>query len=323
MKKRNYRAFIEKIKEKLPRNYRLQRYGTVKEKKKYTLYKIQPHKLSRKKILLITTGFHGEEPAGPFTIQDKIAAIINHAIERDVQLIIYPCINPSGWEHNKRYNLSSEGPNNYFLYYQLESKKFSPEVPYRAKFERYIEIDKTKLKKQMPKESILLIKDLKKVLINKRLNAILDIHQDDETPKNTHYVIITGKKRKVYRKIMKKIEKYAKILKNSPLNPSCKNVYGIKSPKELQKKIQKAYQLDKHGIITIHDGTVTDFLYRKGTKHAITIETDIKMSPKTAQKINLLWIKELIDLIAREREIPLLFLPLSIRRQPSLFNHNQ
>ncbi|GEM_PF-717680 len=302
---RSYKEFIEKIKKKLKnkKDIAVKVYGRVKEKGKiYFLYKIQSKNIQQKdKFLVITTGFHGEEPQGPITIQNHEKRILDYANENGVKIIIYPCINPSGFEYNKRYNLSNESPNNYFIYYKLKSKKSSLEIPYKTKFEKYIEIDKTKLRKQMPKESILLIRDLKKILKKKEPEAILDIHQDDETPKDTHYVIITGEKRKEYRKIMTKIGKYVKILKNISLKPSFKKIYGIKNSKELQKKIQKAYQLDQNGIMTIHDGTITDFLHKKGAKHAIAIETNIKMSPKTAQKINLLWIKEMIDLIGRER----------------------
>lgn len=306
MKKvRSYKDFIQEIKGKLQKRRccKFTKYGTIKEKGvSYPLYKIQSEKIAKKdKILVITTGFHGEEPQGPITIQNHEERILNYANEKGVKIIIYPCINPSGFEYNKRYNLSDKSPNNYFIYYKIKPKIFASEIPYRTKFEKYIEMDKTKLRKQMPKESLLLIKDLKKSLINKKPIAILDMHQDDETPKNTHYMIIAGEKRKEYQKIMQKAGKYVRILKNISLSQSSTTIYGIKSPKELQKKIQKAYQLDEKGIITIHDGTITDFLYRKGAKHAVAIETDIKMSPKTAQKINLLWIKEMIDFISRER----------------------
>src|SRR5689334_19887684 len=67
--------------------------------------------------LVITTGFHGEEPAGPLTMAAHLAEIAGWVREAGITAHIFPCINPSGFEAGSRYNASGEKPNNDFLRY--------------------------------------------------------------------------------------------------------------------------------------------------------------------------------------------------------------
>ena len=96
------------------KGYNLISYGTVKEDKDYNLYKIIINNNSQKTVL-VTTGFHGEEFNGPISILKIIDEIKQYSKFKKVNLIIYICINPSGFEKHKRYNLSDESPNNDFL----------------------------------------------------------------------------------------------------------------------------------------------------------------------------------------------------------------
>ena len=70
--------------------------------------------------VLITAGFHGDEKAGPLTLLEHAAEIVDYAAARGVGLSIYPCVNPSGFEAHTRYNISGERPNNDFLRYEIE-----------------------------------------------------------------------------------------------------------------------------------------------------------------------------------------------------------
>src|SRR5206468_7556828 len=81
-----------------------------------------------KRSAIITAGFHGDEKAGPLTLLDHVAEIVAYAVERDVALHIYPCINPSGFEAHTRYNLSGERPNNDFLRYEVEPGRWKGEL---------------------------------------------------------------------------------------------------------------------------------------------------------------------------------------------------
>src|SRR5687767_11135922 len=61
--------------------------------------------------LVITTGFHGEEPSGPLTMGEHLLDVARWMREANVGGRIYPCINPSGFEGHHRYNASGEKPN--------------------------------------------------------------------------------------------------------------------------------------------------------------------------------------------------------------------
>src|SRR4051812_33334486 len=71
------------------------------------------------RTLIISSGFHGNETAGPLTLLEHLPAIVTYARERDVGLRIYPCLNPSGFTDGTRYNRSGEAPNNDFLRYEV------------------------------------------------------------------------------------------------------------------------------------------------------------------------------------------------------------
>src|SRR3989338_4484173 len=106
------------------KGYKLKSYGAVKENRKnYRLYKIviNPH---YQRTLLITSGFHGEEFNGPISLFEIFDKAVAYAKKMRVRLIVYPCINPSGFDLRKRYNASDESPNNDFLRYEIEKDKW-------------------------------------------------------------------------------------------------------------------------------------------------------------------------------------------------------
>src|SRR6266436_8005570 len=69
--------------------------------------------------VVVTAGFHGDEKAGPLTLLAHAAQLFAYARARDVELRLYPCINPSGFEAHTRYNVGGERPNNDFLRYEV------------------------------------------------------------------------------------------------------------------------------------------------------------------------------------------------------------
>lgn len=314
MKKiRSYNQLIKTIKSKVKsiKSIEMIPYAKIKEiNKPYTLYRIQPKNLNPKAlVMIITAGFHGEEPQGPLTISKYLPLILQEAKSKNIQLIIYPCINPSGWEYNKRYNLSGEDPNNYFIYYQLSNKKNASEISPKIKYKKFIEIDKTSKKKLLPKESKALINDIRKILKIVKPKAVLDIHQDNEIPKikNSFYIRTTSPNKKPLVQIIKKTSKIAAIVKNTYLGEDVnhtidipKNDFNIKTPAIIQKKLKSSWFTDKNGIMFLNDGSITDFLYRRGVKITIAIESDTNMPSKKTEKISLIWIKSLINIISKQ-----------------------
>ena len=60
------------------------------------------------KDVLISAGIHGEEPAGVYALLKFLAEDISDFTD-DYRFLIFPCINPFGFEHNQR--LNQEGMN--------------------------------------------------------------------------------------------------------------------------------------------------------------------------------------------------------------------
>ena len=72
--------------------------------KEYQLFRLT---VPGSRWLVITSGFHGEEPAGPLTLAESFPEIAAYARARDVGLRVYPCINPSGFEVGTPYERRS------------------------------------------------------------------------------------------------------------------------------------------------------------------------------------------------------------------------
>lgn len=261
-------------------DHRLHFYGNIKEgNKRYTLHKIVAN-ARYKKTLLITTGFHGEEFNAPIALLHIFKKIVAYAKKMHVRLIIYPCINPSGFDLRQRYNASNEQSNNYFMHYILEN---GDEVGVLEKDERFVHYN---IVDSPAKEVRLLKKDILKYLPNPP-DAVIDIHQQHGSLENGEIYAYVFDRLPLYRRIMKKLGKIAPIAKNDlcTSNEDGREVF---------------YRINEDGLIVLHDGTITDLFYQKGTQYAVTSETKTTMSLEKVAAVNLLWIKELIRLIAKK-----------------------
>lgn len=271
----NYKKLITNFKKK---NLFLKIYGKVKERGKvYQLYKIIVDNNSLK-TLLITAGFHGEEYNGPISLLKMIDEIVDYSKKKKVNLLIYPCVNPSGFDLRQRYNASGEKPNNFFLEYEIKKGKWTDWLLLRQKFLRF------RLIQPKAKESRLLKEDLIKwgtVPV-----GILDIHQDNELPKCDFYAYILDKK-ELYQKIMAKLDKVGK---------RCSNATAIMYPGIRPAPSEK---IDRDGFIMIHDGTITDMFWRLGSVYSVTVETHTEASLQKVIAINKVWIKTIIDFISK------------------------
>ena len=58
---------------------------------------------------------------------------------------------------------------------------------------------------------------------------------------------------------------------------------------------------DREGFIVRHDGTFGDLMHRLGVAYSVTAETTGKTPIDTACRVNWLWIKGLIDMVAKKR----------------------
>lgn len=286
-------TYLELTRKYRAKGYRLKSYGKIKEACKqheshgkvrkshraYTLYKliINPR---HKKTSLITTGFHGEEFNGPISLLEIIDEAAAFAKKMRVRLVVYICINPSGFDLHQRYNASGEKQNNDFMRYVIKGGKL---VGILKKSEPYMAIN---IVDSPAREVRLLKKDVLKYF-SPVPRGVLDIHQQEGNLKNGDVFAYIFNRRPVYLRIMKKIAKIAKIAKNDPTFTW-----------EGHRKV--FYRIDEDGFIFLHDGTITDMFYRLGSKFVVTSETNTTMLLEKVCQINLIWIKELIKLITKK-----------------------
>lgn len=274
-KKITYQKLMRGFKDK---GYRLKNYGIVKEKrKKYRLYKIIINPQYRK-TLLITSGFHGEEFNGPISLLAIFDEIVACAKKARVRIVVYPCVNPSGFDLHKRYNASNETQNNDFLRYEIKDGKQVGTLQPGENFTNWQIVDSG------AKEVRLLKRDVLKIALPR---GVLDIHQQQGNLNTGDLYAYIFDRRAAYLKVMKKLEKIAKIAKNDP-------AVNYEDGREVR------YRIDNNGFIVLHDGTLTDMFYRLGSKFVVTSETNTALPLNKVCQINLIWIKEFIKLIAKK-----------------------
>lgn len=262
------------------KGYKLKYYGKVKESRRtYRLYKIVINP-RYKKTLLITTGFHGEEFNGPISLLENFDEMVADAKTARLRVVVYLCINPSGFDLRQRYNASGENQNNDFMRYIIKGGRL---VGILRKDEPFVA---TTLVSSPAKEVKLLQKDILKHVYPVP-HGVLDIHQQKGNLKNGDIFAYILDRRPTYLRIMKKLEKIAKIARNDPTFT-------------WEGRRKTFYRIDKDGFIFLHDGTITDMFYRFGSKFVVTSETNTTMPLEKVCQINLIWIKELIKLIVKK-----------------------
>jgi hypothetical protein len=264
----------------------IQKFPLQYKKGKFELVRIASKKISKKnKIIMIATGIHGNEKAGPLTILKYGNKIINHAHKTRLKLIIYPLINPSGFEKNTRYNIDSNAwgsGSGDFIRYELKNGKMTDDLARKKVFKNwYWSSDIKNIK--LPEETRLMHELLKKEPL-KQIAAVIDIHQDCLSSQKKYFAYqYSFENKKVFEKIVLKISKIIPVLKNKKMWAGYASGIALKS--------------DKNGFIIRHDGTITDLLYRLGTKCSIAIETIGSTPLDKAMLVNLTWILNIIDLI--------------------------
>lgn len=271
-----YKELIAIYKKK---GYNLIKYGSVLEDKKYDLFKIVINNGS-KKSFLITTGFHGEEFNGPVSLLKTIDEVVQYASLKKINLVIYICVNPSGFEKHSRYNFSNERSNNDFIRYKVKGKWRS--MFKGKKYQDVKIIDSTAKESRILKNDIL---DFGVVPV-----GVLDIHQDDYIDKGDFYSYITNN-RILYEKIMKKIDKVAKRSRNA------KTMNYDDDGNEITEII------DKDGFRETHDSGLSDLFFVFGSKFAITAETNVKTKLNKVCAVNKIWVNEMIDLVANSKDV--------------------
>ncbi len=242
-------------------------YGRVTEAgKEYPLFRLT---VPGSRWLVITSGFHGEEPAGPLTLAESFAELVAYARARDVGLRVYPCINPSGFEVGTRYNRSGEKPNNDFLRYEVAPGTWKGELTRGEAFLRWVLYDGG------PKETRAVRADIDRFTPPA---AALDIHQDNYLGIAATYAYTFGDAA-AYWPMMEAAAAHVTVIRDQ--------------------KVDEHNQADADGLIESHDGSVTDYFTRKGVPYAAALETTTRTPLASCHAVNLIWIRGFIDLAAR------------------------
>jgi len=218
--------------------------------------------------LVLTAGFHGEEPAGPLTLLEHFPEVAAFARSRDVALRVFPCINPSGFEAGHRYNASGEQPNNDFLRYEVTPGVFAEEVHVGQPFHAWHPHEAT------PKETRALHHELAR---HPPPRGALDLHQDAWVKAECFYAYHFGDPAP-YRELVKQSLAHAKVA--------------------IHLAVHNLLRTDRFGLIVHHDGSNSDWFHRRGVPHVAVLETTTRTPLARCHAINLTWIRGLVELVA-------------------------
>jgi hypothetical protein len=221
--------------------------------------------------VVITAGFHGEEPAGPLSVEARLLELAAHAAKRNVGLRVYPCLNPSGFERKSRYNASGERPNNDLLRYEVSPGLIVGELENGGPFLRFMPYV------HGPKETRALLADLE---ARPTPVSALDIHQDNYLPGAFTYAYIFGD-RAPYRALAQAAAK--------------------RVPVAGRTLVDDTHKTDDDGLVEFHDGSVTDYFWRRGALFASALETTTSTPLEDCHSVNLLWMCGFVDLAAGSR----------------------
>jgi len=260
---------------------------------KFKFVRIFPKKINKKdRIFFISAGIHGNEVSGPITILKHLQRIYDYAKKSGLKLIIYPLLNPSGFEINYRYNIDRDKGvfgNNDFIRYELEGGRIVDDLRDKNEFKKWYWSSDKRFNIRLPEEVKLAHGLLKKEPL-KQVVAALDLHQDyiTSTRVTATYAYAFGNLKK-YAKIVDKLRKTIPVFENKLIGAG----YSVSNPEDYLRS-------DKNGIINRHDGSITDLLYRLGAKHSITVETTGRTPIEVACMVNLVWITGVMDLITKK-----------------------
>jgi predicted deacylase len=249
------------------------RYGTVVEGGRE--FELVGLRLSGARTVLITAGFHGDEKAGPLTLLEHVAEIVDYAAARGVGLLVYPCVNPSGFEAHTRYNISGERPNNDFLRYEIAPGVWRGELRDGEQFSRIVPaVD------GLPKETAALARELDRAPLPA---ASLDLHQDNFIHGSLFYAYVFGDLAN-YRPLLARAGSLVPVLRSSIVDSGYEPGSDVRA--------------DAEGFIICPDGSITDKFHRAGVPYVAAIETTTETPGPLSDEINLIWIRGFIDLCA-------------------------
>jgi predicted deacylase len=270
------------------RDIQMKRHRLKHRTSAYDFFRIASQDIKQNdKIMLIRAGIHGDEISGPLTVIQYFNRIFDYAHKRGVKLILYPLGNPAGFDARQRYNTDASKisrANNDFVRYELENGNVVDDIGRGANFKRWYWSSDSRLKHELPAETELMHKLLKRDPLES-IVAFLDLHQDYISPINRgatyHYAFGDLS---VFSRIVEAVNK----------------TVPVAAHKMIRAGQSSRMKTNKDGFIVRHDGTLGDLLYRLGVTYSVAPETTGKTPLDRACQVNWLWIKGLIDLSAKK-----------------------
>jgi predicted deacylase len=227
------------------------------------------------KLLIITTGFHGDEPAGPLTMVKYLESVFAYAQKRQVGLRVYPCTNPTGFVEQHRYG-GDQRQTNYIFQYRLEDGEVTGEP--MGKASKPVGVVP---REGLPEEVSALALDLSK---QPKPDGVLDIHQDGGI-KGRAFYLYAYKDKTPYLHLMERLEqagshraRSARVSEGGDVTPRSTDRDGF--------------------VMDWYDGSFTDWYRLQGVPHVVTLETAATMPLELAIQLNLEAMLEMIDLVA-------------------------
>ena len=265
-----FTEFARRWRESMAGLAQVEDYGTVDEGDRS--YPLLTATVPGRRSVLITGGFHGDEKAGPLTLLQHAPEIVAYARARDIGLRIYPCINPSGFEAHTRYNLSGERPNNDFLEYEVEPGRWKGELRTGEPHLRWSP------SRPVAKETAALRQSLARLPMP---SASLDLHQDNFIHGSLFYVYLFGD-RSAYRPLLARSGAKVPILRDTVVDSGHEPGTDVMA--------------DADGAIECHDGSITDYFFRRGVPFCAALETTTAAPLEKCHAVNLIWLRGFIDL---------------------------
>lgn len=239
-------------------------------------------------LIGISAGLHGNEVAGPLCLKHGLEGIISYAASAGMGVIVYPCLNPSGFERNQRYNEDDEKPNNDFLRYKTRDGRWIDDAG----------SDKSKVREwcwsndprvipcpaQETRQAVADLCSLYRREILCRVKAWIDLHQDPDIKGPGSYAYVYGD-RKRFVPITRQVSHLVPLLSNRRIDSGYENK-------------DSPILTDSNGLLTRYDGSIADLMDNLGVPISITVETTTVIPLADALKVNWVWVKGVIDVVA-------------------------
>lgn len=242
-------------------------------------------------LIGISAGIHGNEVSGPLALKHGLEGIIAYAARKRVGLIVYPCLNPSGFVINERYNADNEHPNNDCLRYRTKGGVWIDDAGLdKSNITQWCWSDDLRVMECPARETRLLLRDLHHLHergILDRVRGWIDIHQDPYIRVPGSYAYVFGDRSR-FTPTIDEVSQLVPILSNNPISSG----YADQ---------EHPICTDEHGLLTRYDGSIGDLMDNLYVPVSVTIETTTSVSLAKAIEVNWVWVKKVIDLCVAER----------------------